>query len=61
MICIDDRILVCPPSLSPFDDSNTIRYYTGDDKYNDATKQALLFQVGPENNFEPQNQTRTEV
>jgi mannan endo-1,6-alpha-mannosidase len=35
-------------------------YYTGDDTYNDITKQALLFQVGPNNAYEPENQTRTE-
>jgi mannan endo-1,6-alpha-mannosidase len=37
------------------------RYYTGDNTYNDITKQAMLFQVGPNNNYEPENQTRTEV
>jgi mannan endo-1,6-alpha-mannosidase len=37
------------------------RYYTGDNTYNEMTKQALLFQVGPNNNYEPENQTRTEV
>jgi hypothetical protein len=40
---------------------NANRYYTGDNTYNDITKQAILFQTGPDNNFEPQNQTRTEV
>ena len=35
-------------------------YYTGDDAYNDITTQALLFQVGPENNYMPPNQTKTE-
>jgi hypothetical protein len=37
------------------------RYYTGDNTYNDITKQALLFQAGPDRNYEPENQTRTEV
>lgn len=32
-------------------------YYTGDSTYNDVTKQALLFQVGPDNNYEPTNRT----
>jgi hypothetical protein len=41
--------------------SNFPRYYTGDDRYVNATKQALLFQAGPENNYQPENQTRTEV
>lgn len=37
------------------------RHYTGDDTWNEITTQALLFQVGPAKNFEPVNQTRTEV
>jgi hypothetical protein len=32
-------------------------YYTGDSTYNDETEQALLFQVGPDNNYEPTNRT----
>ena len=32
-------------------------YYTGDTTYNDETEQALLFQVGPDNNYEPTNRT----
>jgi mannan endo-1,6-alpha-mannosidase len=32
-------------------------YYTGDDKWNNMTTQALLHQVGDNNNFMPQNQT----
>ena len=32
-------------------------YYTGDSTYNDITEQALLFQVGPDNNYEPTNRT----
>jgi mannan endo-1,6-alpha-mannosidase len=32
-------------------------YYTGDSQYNDITEQALLFQVGPDNNYEPTNRT----
>ncbi|KAF4976220.1 hypothetical protein FZEAL_7083 [Fusarium zealandicum] len=34
--------------------------YTGDDQYVDITKQALLFQVGNDNDYMPINQTRTE-
>ena len=33
-------------------------YYTGDSTYNDITEQALLFQVGPDNNYEPTNRTQ---
>ena len=36
-------------------------YYTGDDTYNDVVMQALLAQVGPNNDFMPPNQTKTEV
>ncbi|KAJ5502624.1 Six-hairpin glycosidase [Penicillium fimorum] len=32
-------------------------YYTGDDKWNDITTQALLHQVGDNNNYMPRNQT----
>jgi mannan endo-1,6-alpha-mannosidase len=32
-------------------------YYTGDTKWNEITTQALLWQVGDENNYMPQNQT----
>lgn len=32
-------------------------YYTGDSTYNDEVEQALLFQVGPYNNYEPTNRT----
>jgi mannan endo-1,6-alpha-mannosidase len=35
-------------------------YYTGDTKYNNITEQALLFQVGPYNDYMPPNQTLTE-
>lgn len=35
-------------------------YYTGDDTYNDIAEQALLFQVGPYNDYMPPNQTLTE-
>jgi len=35
-------------------------YYTGDDRYNDIVTKGILFQIGPDNNFEPTNQTRTE-
>jgi mannan endo-1,6-alpha-mannosidase len=34
-------------------------YYTGDESYNNATTQALLHQVGPDNNYMPTNQTST--
>ena len=48
---------------TPFTDSimTMNRYYTGDDTYNDVTTQALLFQTGPDGNYEPANQTRVEV
>jgi hypothetical protein len=36
-------------------------YYTGDDRYNDMIVDGILFQTGQDNNFEPTNQTRTEV
>lgn len=36
-------------------------YYTGDDQYNKWITEGLQFQVGPNNDFEPINQTRTEV
>jgi mannan endo-1,6-alpha-mannosidase len=35
-------------------------YYTGDSTYNDITTEALLFQVGPLENYLPPNQTKTE-
>ncbi|TPX14497.1 uncharacterized protein E0L32_005461 [Thyridium curvatum] len=35
-------------------------YYTGDTKYNALTTQGLLFQVGPNNDYMPPNQTWTE-
>ncbi|MCJ1364553.1 hydrolase 76 protein [Acarospora aff. strigata] len=35
-------------------------YYTGNSEYNDVVTQALLFQVGPNNDFMPPNQTKTE-
>lgn len=34
-------------------------YYTGDSTYNEVTTQALLFQVGPNNNYMPPNQSKT--
>lgn len=34
-----------------------VGYYTGDDTYNDVTTQAMLFQVGDSDNYEPRNQT----
>lgn len=34
-------------------------YYTGDDQWNDWTTQALLHQVGPDNNYMPYNQTKS--
>lgn len=36
-------------------------YYTGDSTYNDVVTQGLLAQVGPNNDFMPPNQTKTEV
>jgi mannan endo-1,6-alpha-mannosidase len=35
-------------------------YFTGDDSYNNITTQALLHQIGPDNDFMPPNQTKTE-
>lgn len=35
-------------------------YYTGDSTYNDITTQAMLFQVGPNDDYMPPNQTKTE-
>ncbi|KAJ9642852.1 hydrolase 76 protein [Coniosporium tulheliwenetii] len=34
-------------------------YLTGDDQYNDVVSEALLFQVGPNADYMPPNQTRT--
>ena len=36
-------------------------YYTGHSEYNDVVMQAMLFQVGPNNDFMPPNQTKSEV
>lgn len=36
-------------------------YYTGDTTYNEVTTQAMLAQVGPNNDYMPPNQTKTEV
>ena len=35
--------------------------YTGDDRYNSLVQQALLWQMGPNNDFMPPNQTKAEV
>ncbi|KAH0541811.1 hypothetical protein FGG08_003766 [Glutinoglossum americanum] len=35
-------------------------YYTGNSEYNDVVTQALLFQVGPNDDFMPPNQTKSE-
>jgi mannan endo-1,6-alpha-mannosidase len=34
-------------------------YYTGDPSYNEVTTQALLFQVGPDENYMPPNQSKS--
>ena len=34
-------------------------YYTGDETYNDVTQQAMLFQVGPDDNYMPPNQSKS--
>lgn len=34
-------------------------YYTGDAQYNDITEEALLFQVGPDKNYMPPNQSKS--
>lgn len=36
-------------------------YYTGDTTYNDEVKQALLHQVGDNNDYMPANQTKSLV
>lgn len=36
-------------------------YYTGDTTYNAVVTQGLLAQVGPDNDYMPPNQTKTEV
>lgn len=36
-------------------------FYTGDDTYNKITSEALLAQVGENNDYMPTNQTKTEV
>lgn len=36
-------------------------FYTGDDTYNKITSEALLAQVGANNDYMPVNQTKTEV
>lgn len=36
-------------------------FYTGDTTYNDVVTQGLLAQVGPDNDYMPPNQTKTEV
>jgi mannan endo-1,6-alpha-mannosidase len=35
-------------------------YYTGDTSYNTITTQAMQWQIGPDDNFMPANQTKTE-
>lgn len=34
-------------------------YYTGDTTYNNVTTQAMLFQVGPDDNYMPPNQSKS--
>lgn len=34
-------------------------YYTGDPSYNDVVTQAMLFQVGPDDNYMPPNQSKS--
>lgn len=36
-------------------------FYTGDTTYNEVVTQGLLAQVGPDNDYMPPNQTKTEV
>ena len=36
-------------------------YYTGDTTYNEVVTQGLIAQVGPNNDYMPPNQTKTEV
>lgn len=47
--------------LMPHAFNNSVRFLTSDTAYNNTTKQALLFQVGLNNTYEPTNQTRVEV
>lgn len=35
-------------------------YYTGDTRWNQITQEGLLFQVGPDDDYMPPNQTMTE-
>lgn len=35
-------------------------YYTGDTTYNQIVKDGLLFQIGPDDNYMPPNQTKAE-
>ena len=44
-----------------FDQMVQYWYYTGDDTYNEVVTQGLLAQIGPDEDFMPPNQTRTEV
>jgi mannan endo-1,6-alpha-mannosidase len=34
-------------------------FFTGDTSYNDVVMQALLFQVGPDQDYQPPNQTKS--
>lgn len=36
-------------------------HYTGDTTYNDVVMAGILAQTGPDNNFMPLNETKTEV
>jgi len=36
-------------------------YFTGDTTYNNITTEGILAQIGPDKNFIPPNQTKTEV
>ena len=44
-----------------FDQMVQYWYYTGDTTYNDVVTQGLIAQVGPNNDYMPPNQTKTEV
>lgn len=35
-------------------------YYTGDTTYNEIVKQGMIFQIGPDDNYMPPNQTKAE-
>jgi mannan endo-1,6-alpha-mannosidase len=58
-----DRLLVCQPLFTLKVSTRltySVRYYTGDTQWNHDAYEGLLFQVGPNNDYMPPNQTMTE-